>query len=234
MDLTLPSASTVDLQRLNLSHRLRPVDDDHVTAIAHVLDDCPPITVQRHTLRLVDGHMRVAAAQILGRVTLPVTWVNGNDADLLELAAARNASHGLPLTLGQRKDAALKLLQLAPDYSNRRIATACGISETTVRRLRRPPASPTHLDNRSGADGKTYSVDTAPARTAATTMLTTDPQLSDRAVARLTGLSPTTVGRLRRDLAPDVTPEPTEPRHRPLRRRFWSWIRRILGMSASP
>lgn len=228
---------TVNLDRLDVSRRLRPADRGHVTALADVLDACPPITVHRTSMRVVDGHMRVDAARERGVTALPVTWIDGDETQLIELATALNTRHGLPLTHPQRRDAALRLLDLAPDWSNRRIATAAGVSEATVRRLRCPGASATPLDARSGSDGKSYLVDPEPARRHARHILAAEPAISDRAVARRTGLSPTTVGRLRRE---SQTPSaqcsgtafataPETQRGLRVLRRCWRWLRRWLG-----
>ncbi len=230
------TSDTVDLDRLDLSQRLRPAHPGHVATLVAVLEICPPITVHRTTLRLVDGHMRVDAARVLGWTSLPVAWVEGDDVRMLELATTMNSRHGMPLTHTERREAASRLLGLAPAWSNRRIAAAAGVSESSVRRLRCPGASPTHLDTRCGADGKTYPTDAEPVRREARDMLAADPEISDRAVARRTGLSPTTVGRLRRDLeSPEGQPSglpATAPREHVRKRsvlaRLWEWLRRRL------
>jgi hypothetical protein len=220
----------VEITRLDRSRPLREPDLAHVGVLAGVLDDCPPVVVQVGTLRVIDGHMRIFAAELLGRTSVPVHWVQGDDAELVELAATTNSRHGLPLTAVQRKATALSLLLVAPGWSNRRIAGACGISEANVRRSRRPPASPAPLDKRIGIDGKRYPV-TEVAHQAARGLLASCPRPSDRAIARATGLSPTTVGRLRRDAR-------TEP---PRSRRYWlrpwrtalRWLLSMLGVSGA-
>jgi hypothetical protein len=215
---------SVEITRLDRSRPLRESDLAHVSVLAGVLDACPPVVVQVATLRVIDGHMRIAAADILGRTRVPVRWVQGDDAELVELAATTNSRHGLPLTAAQRKATALNLLVVAPGWSSRRIAGACGISEANVRRWRCPPASPAPVDKRVGIDGKRYPV-TDVAQQAARDLLASCPRPSDRAIARATGLSPTTVGRLRRDAR-------TEP---PGPRRYWlrPWrvaLRWLLGL----
>jgi hypothetical protein len=116
-----------------------------------------------------------------------------------------------------------------PRPDDRRIARACAISEASVRRSRRPPASPAPLDTRVGIDGKTYPVSKV-AHDAARDLLASCPGQSDRAIARATGVSPTTVGRLRRDARTQ------RPRLRSHRLRPWRaalrWLRSILGLSS--
>lgn len=224
---TAPSiVDPIEITQLDRTRPLRALDRAHVAVLAGVLDSCPPIVVQVGTLRVVDGHMRVAAAELLGRATLPVRWVHGGEARLVELAATANSRHGLPLTAAERKDAARRLLDVAPGWSNRRVAKTCGISEASVRRLRCPPASPAHVDKRIGIDGKAYPTSTR-APQAARELLASVPRASDRAIARTTGVSPTTVGRLRRA----GHPEPPHPHSRPHEPQRWPWARRWLQVA---
>jgi len=192
----------VALERLQLTMRLRPGLPSQVRRIVEGLDDCPPILVARDSCVLVDGHMRVAAARAVGRTRMPVTWTSGTPAGLLEQAVIANARHGVPLNTSQRKAAAARLLQSAPTWSNGRIAKVCGISEPVVRRLPRPGPSPTGVDSRLGADGKTYPQGRG-AQDAARVLLAEHPETPDRAIARAAGLSPTTVGRLRKRASTD-------------------------------
>ena len=145
----------VHSDRLGDSLSLRPVDAAHVLVLTGVLDLCPPIVVDRGSCRVLDGRHRASAAAALSRDTIAVRWVDGDEAILLEAAVSANSQHGLPLTHAQRK-AAGRLLELAPDWSNRRVARACGLSEATVRRMPRPSASTTQVDTRTGSEGKAY------------------------------------------------------------------------------
>jgi ParB-like chromosome segregation protein Spo0J len=208
------------LDRLDDSLSLRPLDAAHVLVLTGVLDLCPPIVVQRGSCRVLDGRHRAAAAAALGRDTIAVQWVDGDEATLLEAAISANSLHGLPLTHAQRKAAAARLLDLAPDWSNRRVARACGLSEATVRRMPRPGASATQVDTRTGSDGKAYPTTGAAVETARA-LLASEPHSSDRAIARAAGVSPTTVGRLRRTARPAKT--------RATRGR---WLRRLLRVLA--
>ena len=210
----------VHLDRLDDRLCLRSLDPAHVLVLIGVLDLCPPIVVERGSLLLLDGRHRAAAAATLGRDTIPVRWVDGDEAILLEAAVSANSQHGLPLTYAQRKAAAGRLLDLAPDWSNRRVARACGLSEATVRRMTRPGASTTQVDTRTGSDGKAYPT-TGDAVETARALLASEPHSSDRAIARAAGLSPTTVGRLRRTARPAKTLA-TKGR----------WLRRLLRVLA--
>jgi hypothetical protein len=230
MEPGVTAVGDVEITRLDRSRPLRELNLAHVRMLVGVLDACPPVVVQAGTLRVVDGHMRIAAAELQGRTRVPVQWVQGDDAELVELAATANSRHGLPLTAAERKTTAHHLLVVVPGWSNRRIARACGISEATVRRSRRPSASPAPLDTRVGIDGKTYPVSKV-AHQAARDLLTSCPGQSDRAIARATGLSPTTVGRLRRDAH---TQPPRSHSHwlRPWRAAL-RWLRSVLGLGGA-
>jgi ParB-like chromosome segregation protein Spo0J len=215
---------TVALDELRETAALRPAVEAHVRLLAAVLEKCPPILVDRHNRVVIDGHMRVAAAHRRGWTEIPVRWVEGSEVNLLEMAVAANSAHGLPLTRTQRMAAAKSLLDAAPAWSNRRIASAAGVSEATVRRARRPGATSTHPDSKPGAvvgiDGKTYPVGEA-AQNAARQLLTEQPDLSNRRVARQVGLSATTVGRLRQQAVQDAC--------RPARSgRLWRFLTRRL------
>lgn len=219
----------ITLDDLKLTLQLRPELAAQVRRLAKVLDDCPPILVARDSFVLVDGFMRVTAARACGRTRLPVTWTSGTGAELLEQAIIANARHGVPLSMAQRKAGAARLLEAAPGWSNGRIAKACGVSESVVRRLPRPGPSPTDVDSplprpgpsptehRLGADGKLYPVAHG-AQDAARALLAAHPESSDRVIAQTARLSATTVGRLRRQVAagePGRTPEVVTkaPRH---------------------
>lgn len=199
---------SVALNTLDLSRALRPLDSAHILMLAEVWAAWPPILVARGSLLLVDGYMRVAAAQRIGVTRLPVIWIDGDDAELLVRAVAANILHGLPLTMARRKEAAGQLFELYPEWASRRIAVCCGLSEATVRRMPRPGASTTQPDaRRIGRDGKTYPL-TNERQDHARRMLVEDRGRSDRDIARAAGVSPDTVGALRRRLTAGPVVQP--------------------------
>ncbi len=237
--MTIPTdpdaTEPVELSILNEDWRLRPVDPRHVELLAAALDRCPPIVVRRTGRVLLDGHARVAAARLKGQTTLRAAWFTGSDAEAFEAAISANAQHGLPLTGPERIAALHALLELAPQWSNRRLAVAAGLSEATVRRARRPGASRTHLDGDVlGADGKRYPRDAAIRRATAMGLIRSRPEMSNRAIARLVGLSPTTVGKLRipTNTQPEAptAPDATTPAQNDSRTHGWAaWWTRIIG-----
>jgi hypothetical protein len=198
----------VGLDALVLDAPLRPTDPAHVRQLAAVLDDTPPVLVlvDGHRLRLLDGLMRVEAARSLGRSTVRVERVSGEEAACWEWAIRTNSRHGLPLTPTQRRGAARRLLALAPDWSDRRIASACGVDPRSVGRWRKSEPGraggemphPRSME-RVGRDGRRYpSAEELEARRGvARDLLRSEPGLADREIGRRAGLSCGAVRRLR-------------------------------------
>jgi ParB-like chromosome segregation protein Spo0J len=204
----LTAGDAITIEALDLGSRLRPTDKAHVRLLAEILDETPPVLVlvDGDHLRLLDGFMRVDAARALGRSTVRVQWAHGDEALAVERAVRANASHGLPLSRPQRREAGLRLLALAPGWSDRRIASACGVDPKTVGRWRRDVVARSggempHLSTggRVGRDGRRYLAgeELEARRAAARQLLQGDPRLSDREVGRRAGLSAATVRRVR-------------------------------------
>lgn len=208
----LPEGDTVEIDALDLGARLRPAEQAHVGVLAGILDDTPPVLVlvDGGDLRLLDGFMRVDAARALGRASVRVEWFRGNEAAAMERAVRANASHGLPLSRSQRRQAGLRLLALAPGWSDRRIASACGVDPKTVGRWRRDAAARSdaampHLstEERLGRDGRRYlsAEELQVRRGVARQLLQGDSRLSDREVARRARLSAGAVRRVRAEVS---------------------------------
>src|SRR4051812_42632655 len=204
----LTAGDAVRIEALDLGARLRPTDPAHVRLLADILDETPPVLVlaDGDRLRLLDGFMRVDAARALGRSTVRAQWAHGDEALVVERAVRANASHGLPLSRPQRREAGLRLLALAPGWSDRRIASACGGDPKTVGRWRRGGGARAggempHLSTgeRVGGDGRRYLAgeELEARRTAALQLLQGDPRLSDQEVGRRAGLSAAAVRRVR-------------------------------------
>jgi hypothetical protein len=205
-----PVTETIAIHSLNMSGRLRPANEGHVRSLVAALGETPPVLVRRHGSQLLDGFMRVDAARSVGQTYVPVEWVDGDEADAWERAVTTNARHGLPLSARQRREAALRLLTLAPHWSDRRVASAVGVDPRSVGRWRstegRPGEEMPHLDaaERVGRDGRRYPspAESEARRGVARVLLSERPHLSEREVAFRAGLSSTTVGRLRTDRLP--------------------------------
>lgn len=149
-----------------LQPRVEGIDLDYVRALEDVLDAVPPIrVVERDGQKImVDGFQRVAAFQNQKVMTVPVEVVPAPaDGDLRALAFALNAKHGRPLTLTDRRQEALRLLQLHPDWADREIGRRCVLAQPTVAKLRmdlETSAQIEQTDVRIGRGGYTYTVGT--------------------------------------------------------------------------
>ncbi|MFL6121805.1 ParB/RepB/Spo0J family partition protein [Actinophytocola sp.] len=184
---------------------------DHVQVLADAPDELPPIIVRRADLRVVDGMHRLRAARLRGEARIAVRFFDGDDQDAFVLAVRTNVTHGLPLSLADRKAAAERIVTSHPHWSDRMIATTSGLSAATVARVRRahPDLAP---DIRVGHDGKVRPVNSMERRRVARAILLAEPALSLREVARRAGISPETARSVRRRL-------PQEPAQDPTRRR---------------
>lgn len=185
------------------------IDLDNVAALEPVIESCPPITVNHPSLMIVDGHHRQAAA-VRRRVGIRAVLVSLTPAEMFEQAVHANVTHGLALTKAERKSNVTKMVKDCPEWSDRRIAEACGVDHKTVADTRkRPSGERPQLDTkgkREGADGRRRPANPTAQRQGVRTAIAADPEASDRSIAQKTGVSPTTVGTQRRRLAalPDV------------------------------
>jgi ParB-like chromosome segregation protein Spo0J len=195
-------------------------DSRHARMLAGLGEVLPPIIVHRPTMRVIDGMHRLRAAQLRGADHIEVRYFDGDEASAFVLAVQQNVTHGLPLSLADRKAAADRIIGLYPRWSDRVIASVTGLSGPTVAaRRRRLTGNNLQPDTRIGMDGRVRPVDSARRRQAATALLGENPGASLREVARQAGLSPETIRRLRAQSAPvngtaGPRPHPTARRTR--------------------
>lgn len=181
--------------------RTSGLDPEHVEVLASAGTQLPPIIVHRRTMRVIDGAHRLAAAKRNGRETIAVIFFDGGADDAFVLAVHANIAHGRPLSIADRKRAAERIIRTHPHWSTRRLVATVGISSGTVDELRRQIlGAPSPGEARIGKDGKARRVDPSEGRRIAIELITTNPDLSLRRVAKAAGLSPETVRRLRRRL----------------------------------
>lgn len=193
----------VDIGSLVLtdSPRSSGADPDHVEAIAAAQNPLPPIVVSRATMRVIDGVHRVRAAVLRGDATITARFFDGDDASAFVLAVKLNVSHGLPLGLSDRKRAAQRIIMSHPQWSDRRVASVTGISPGTVADLRRrAPGGPGRSGSRVGQDGRVRPLDGTAGRRLAGQLMTENPHLSLRQVARAAAISPETARDVRNRL----------------------------------
>lgn len=185
----------VPVHDLHRRHQVRrALDLDHVDRLVEVLDRCPPIVISSDRW-LVDGEHRVAAARRLGvdelpAVVLPIAVAPGDD---LISAIEANASHGLPLTRQERRDAVAVILDVRPELSDRETARICGVARSVVVAVRnnggRSGGSNDHVNDRLGRDGKRYGAAPPEWRALLEALVRVEPTTSVRALAERVGVS---------------------------------------------
>ncbi|SCE15416.1 ParB-like nuclease domain-containing protein [Streptomyces sp. SolWspMP-5a-2] len=171
------------------SPRTAGLDEDHVRALADVLESLPPLLVERNSLRVIDGMHRLLAARLKGHEHVRVEFYDG-DADQAFLHSVRiNVRHGLPLTRADRRAAAERLFRTHPQLSDRAIAAIAGLATKTVARLRLTLVGCSSSDVRVGQDGRRRPVNNADGRLAASRVIALRPEASLREIAREAGIS---------------------------------------------
>jgi len=148
--------------------------------------------------------------RLRGDAQIAVRFFEGDDNEAFVLAVRTNVTHGLPLSLTDRKAAAERIVTSHAQWSDRMIATVSGLSAATVARIRKahPDLEPTV---RVGHDGKVRPVNSVERRRVARAILLAEPTLPLREVARRAGISPETARSVRRRLPDEPPPERQDP-----------------------
>ncbi|WP_268744782.1 ParB/RepB/Spo0J family partition protein [Amycolatopsis decaplanina] len=193
------------------SPRTSGEDPDHVETLLSAEWELPPILVHRPTMRVVDGLHRLRAAQVRGDTKIQARFIDGTESDAFVLAVEANIRHGLPLSLADRKRAAVQIIGTHPQWSDRRVASATGISAGTVADLRKRGGESGN-EARIGRDGRIRPVDSSERRRLAADLIRNDPGLSLRQVAKQVGISPETVRDVRGRLERGESPTPNGSR----------------------
>ncbi|RSN17567.1 helix-turn-helix domain-containing protein [Amycolatopsis roodepoortensis] len=207
VDLSALPVVEIELSRLSTacSPRTSGEDPEHVETLLSAEWELPPILVHRPTMQVVDGLHRLKAARVRGDTKISARFIDGAESDAFVLAVEANIRHGLPLSLADRKRAAVQIIGTHPQWSDRRVASATGISAGTVADLRRRGGEGGN-GARIGRDGRIRPVDSSERRKLAAELIRNDPGLSLRQVAKQVGISPETVrdvrGRLERGESP--------------------------------
>ncbi|WBB62402.1 hypothetical protein O7599_07685 [Streptomyces sp. WMMC500] len=196
------------------SPRLAGVDPEHVDLLA-ALSGLPPVLVHRGTLRVVDGMHRVHAARLRGETSVAATYFDGDEKEAFLRAVERNLTGGgLPLSLHDREAAAVRILATYRQWSDRAVATAAGLSPTTVGAIRRRffvPGGGGDAGGRVGRDGRIRPLDAAAGRLRASRWIARHPDASLRAIARAAGISVGTAHDVRARLRTGRDPVPPRP-----------------------
>ncbi|WP_369198286.1 ParB N-terminal domain-containing protein [Streptomyces djakartensis] len=198
----LSEITRVPISSIVVAGSLRTAGEDprHINALAEVCAELPPIVIHRKTMTVIDGVHRLRAAERSGASHISAVLFNGDERQAFVLAVKLNSNHGLPLSLADRKAAALQMLADFPEWSNRRLASVAGLSDKTVAALRRGSGAdfPHPTSVRLGRDGVAYPLAAAEGRSRALGYLAENPDATAREVARAAGISLTTAKDARR------------------------------------
>jgi transposase len=184
-------------------------DKAHVQMLAEVasFSELPPILIQRNSLRVIDGTHRLEAAKARGEKFIRARVINCTDNDAYILAVKANTLHGLPLSRADRVSSARRILDWHPDWSDRAIGMATGLSAKTVAGIRRETADQVQqFTKRLGRDGKRRPVTALEGRKRAAEYITAKPDASLREVARETDVSLGTVQDVRARMRSGLDP----------------------------
>ncbi|MFJ4152921.1 ParB/RepB/Spo0J family partition protein [Streptomyces galbus] len=178
------------------SPRLGGLDQGHVEVLAQGAIE--PILVHRDTRRVVDGMHRLHAARLRGDDTIPVRYLEVPAGEVFIHSVAANVSHGLPLTLRDRKAAARRILTQHPDLSDRAVARITRLSPKTVGAVRRASSEEVPQSKvRVGADGRARPLDAARRREAVGAFLAEHPGATLNEAAAAAGVSVSTACEIR-------------------------------------
>ncbi|MEV5576828.1 ParB N-terminal domain-containing protein [Spirillospora sp. NPDC052269] len=199
------------------SPRTSGEDPEHVEALAGAQVPLPPIIVHQPSMRVIDGLHRLRAAQLRGHTTIEAVFFDGEERDAFVLAVEANTTHGLPLSMADRKRAAGRIFTTHPDWSDRMVASVVGVAPGTVAEVRRQIRDGAAPDAaRTGQDGRVRPINAAEGRSRAGRIIAADPSLSLRQIARAAGISPETARDVRNRLMRGEDPvlQPRGERHR--------------------
>jgi ParB-like chromosome segregation protein Spo0J len=200
------------------SPRLAGENGEHVRLMAESSAAFPPVLVHRPTMRVIDGMHRLRAAKLRGHDTIEVQFLEGDEEDIFVIAVQANVAHGLPLSLAERKAAAERIVGSHPQWSDRLIASATGLSHKTVSAVRRRASGGNpQLHARTGHDGRIRPLSSAEGRRMAAEMIRSGLAVSLRQIAKEAGISTGTVRDVQARLMDGQDPVPTQ-RRRPVPR----------------
>jgi len=197
------------------SPRLGGLSREHVEVLAQ--RDIEPILVHRDTRQVVDGMHRLQAARLRGEKVIPIRYLEGPVSEVFIHSVAANTTHGLPLTLKDRKAAAGRILAARPDRSDRAVARITGLSPKTVGAVRRASSEEVpHSKVRVGTDGRSRPLDAARRREAARAFLAEHAGATLHEIAASAGVSTSTACEIRQRMRRgEQDPAPPPPRDAP-------------------
>ncbi|MEU8797496.1 ParB N-terminal domain-containing protein [Spirillospora sp. NPDC048819] len=180
----------IELLRPADTPRLTGEDEDHIRKLAEAETDLPPILVHRRTMRVIDGTHRLGAAMLRNQTEIKVIFFDGSEDEAFVRAVKENVSHGLPLSLAERRSAAARIIRSRPESSDRAIGRWTGLSPKTVRTLRRRSNGEQPQSNvRIGADNRVRPLNGTDGRRRAADVIMAQPDASLREIARTAAIS---------------------------------------------
>jgi ParB-like chromosome segregation protein Spo0J len=196
-DPVLPSAAADDVHTVPVgellpadSPRLAGEDENHTRRLAEAEAELPPILVHRSTMRVIDGMHRLRAAIASGEQEISVRFFEGDEDQAFLHAVRENVTHGLPLTLDDRRAAAERIIVRSPHLSDRAISRYTGLSDKTIGALRgRSNAESSQSIIRIGVDGRARPLNSTEGRRRAMEFISARPEASLREVAAGAGIS---------------------------------------------
>jgi ParB-like chromosome segregation protein Spo0J len=195
------------------SPRLRGENPEHVRTLADSAAVLPPILVHRPTRRVIDGMHRLRAAAIRAQATVAVQFVDGSPQAAFVIGVMANATHGLPLSLADRRAAAARIVASHPQWSDRAVASATGLAPKTVGAIRAQAADGAGAPvARVGLDGRVRPLSSADGRRRASQIITDNPTAPLREVARAAGISAATAHDVRERMHRGEDPVPAKVR----------------------
>jgi ParB-like nuclease domain len=212
----LSSATTsvpIDQLLPAISPRVGGEDEEHILRLAETESSLPPILVHRSTMRVIDGMHRVRAAMLKGCQEIDVAYFEGSEDEAFVLAVRENISHGLPLSLDDRKAAAERIISSHPRLSDRGIAAYTGLSGKTVAAIRRrsgaeaPESAP-----RIGTDGRLRPLTASEGRRRASELIEAHPHAPLREIAKAAQVSLGTAHDVRKRMRNGLDPVPPKIR----------------------
>ncbi|WP_222598325.1 ParB/RepB/Spo0J family partition protein [Lentzea tibetensis] len=197
------------------SPRLSGESCAHARTLAESDAELPPLLVHRPTMRVIDGMHRLQAATLRGERAVLVRFYDGAAADAFVLAVKANVAHGLPLSVADRRAAALRIIASHPQWSDRAIAEATGLTAKTIGSIRRcATGEDAQLRTRIGRDGRARPLSSSDGRLRACALMREKPDASLRQIAGEAGISLGTVRDVRDRLARGEDPVPRQQRDR--------------------
>jgi hypothetical protein len=182
----------------------------HTRVLAEADVRLPPIIVHRDTMQVIDGVHRVQAARLRGERTIEALLIDGDAETAFVRAVEANISHGLPLSMADRRAAAERIIELYPDWSDRAVAASTGLGAGTVRAIRGRLADGFEQSGRRvGRDGRVRPLNAAEGRRRAAELIAERPDASLRAIASAAGVSVGTARDVRIRLQEGRNPVPS-------------------------